>query len=194
VLLIPIHRMQYVTTCHSWARTRGAQLSAGYTVNTPRTKWWRAMRRIFWYHRRPIPLLSVDVFIARTLKTRDRQTDMKPKWQYPAERWELSSGLAGQIPVTLRHWQLEKRTDRQTDRQTDASASLTVYNWDTSPPVFWFLYDQWSLWRASRRASQPTQSPVSHTRTRTVQPTGQAAGWHVPTLPRWGWGVGTINL
>ena len=72
-------------TLNSWARTRGPSFQLG-TLST-RTKWWGAMRRIFWYHRCPYHCCyaASTLFIARSATD---TTYHEPKWQYPAESWE----------------------------------------------------------------------------------------------------------
>ena len=81
---------------NSWARTRGAQLSAGYTVNTHRMVARYAPHILI----SPAPhttaaFSSVDLFIARTAEWHSdkRQTDRheaKVGLQYLAESWELA--------------------------------------------------------------------------------------------------------
>jgi len=97
---------------HSWARTRGAQLWAGYTVNTysklplyDATKGndvWFSQRAGLFSKQKTSTLWKPDVnlFIARTdtrrtdtrQKTRltTNQPASQPKWQYPAESWEIA--------------------------------------------------------------------------------------------------------
>ena len=52
-------------------------------------------RRIFWYHRRPMPLrqaVVTSIDCPSATRCADRRTDTtyhEPMWQYPAESWEL---------------------------------------------------------------------------------------------------------
>jgi len=58
-----------------WARPRGAQLSAGYTIFSAFAATILAPRRIFWFHRRSIPL-SYSAPRCDLLRT-DRRTDTR---------------------------------------------------------------------------------------------------------------------
>jgi len=72
------------TKVHSWARTRGAQLSAGYTVNTHKMVARYAPHILISPAPHTTAAASVDLFIARTLRHATNRHEAKvtvPSWK-----------------------------------------------------------------------------------------------------------------